>query len=69
MSLLRGLTIDRQNQVWCADITYIPMAKGFVYLAAVMVQSAGSGVAGVDHHGDGFLPRGVAGGDGTVRSS
>jgi putative transposase len=34
--LLRGLTIDRANQVWCADITYIPMAKGFVYLVAVM---------------------------------
>jgi putative transposase len=34
--LLRGLVIDRPNQVWCADITYIPMAKGFVYLMAVM---------------------------------
>src|SRR5271163_792480 len=34
--LLRGLTIDRPNQVWCADITYVPMAKGFVYLVAVM---------------------------------
>src|SRR6202162_4897156 len=34
--LLRGLTIDRPSQVWCADITYIPMAKGFVYLVAVM---------------------------------
>lgn len=34
--LLRGLTIERSNQVWCADITYIPMAKGFVYLVAVM---------------------------------
>jgi putative transposase len=33
---LRGLVIDRPNQVWCADITYIPMAKGFVYLVAVM---------------------------------
>ena len=33
--LLRGLVIDRPNQVWCADITYIPMAKGFVYLVAV----------------------------------
>jgi putative transposase len=34
--LLRGLVVDRANQVWCADITYIPMAKGFVYLVAVM---------------------------------
>ena len=34
--LLRGLTIDRPNQVWCADITYVPMAKGFVYLVAIM---------------------------------
>jgi putative transposase len=32
--LLRGLTIDRANQVWCADITYIPMAKGFVRFMA-----------------------------------
>jgi putative transposase len=34
--LLRGLQIDRTNQVWAMDITYIPMAKGFVYLAAVL---------------------------------
>jgi putative transposase len=34
--LLRGLSIDRPNQVWAIDITYIPMARGFVYLAAVM---------------------------------
>jgi putative transposase len=34
--LLRGMAIERPNQVWCADITYIPMAKGFVYLVAVM---------------------------------
>jgi putative transposase len=34
--LLRGLVIDRPNQVWCADITYVPMARGFVYLVAVM---------------------------------
>jgi putative transposase len=34
--LLRGLVIDGSNQVWCADITYIPLAKGFVYLVAVM---------------------------------
>ena len=34
--LLRGLKIDRPNQVWAMDITYIPMARGFVYLAAVV---------------------------------
>jgi putative transposase len=34
--LLRGLTIDRPNQVWAMDITYVPMARGFVYLAAVI---------------------------------
>ncbi len=35
-SLLRGMAITRPNQVWAMDITYIPMAKGFVYLAAVI---------------------------------
>ena len=34
--LLRGLQIDRPDQVWCTDITYIRLAKGFVYLTAVM---------------------------------
>jgi putative transposase len=34
--LLGGLRIERANQVWCADITYIPMAKGFLYLVVVM---------------------------------
>ena len=34
--LLRGLTIDSPDQVWCSDITYIPMAAGFLYLVAVM---------------------------------
>ena len=34
--LLRGLAIERSNQVWAMDITYIPMARGFVYLAAVV---------------------------------
>jgi putative transposase len=34
--LLRGLAIERPNQVWAMDITYIPMAHGFVYLAAVV---------------------------------
>ena len=34
--LLRGLVIDRANQVWCTDITYIPMRRGFLYLVAIM---------------------------------
>ncbi|AGY58017.1 transposase [Gloeobacter kilaueensis JS1] len=34
--LLRGVAVVRSNQVWCADITYIPMPKGFLYLIAVM---------------------------------
>jgi putative transposase len=34
--LLRGLAIERPNQVWATDITYIPMARGFVYLAGVV---------------------------------
>lgn len=34
--LLRDLVIDRPNQVWATDITYVPMARGFVYLVAIM---------------------------------
>ncbi len=34
--LLREVVVDRPNQVWCADITYIPMRRGFLYLVAVM---------------------------------
>ncbi len=34
--LLKGLEVNRVNQVWSADITYIPMAKGFLYLVAIM---------------------------------
>lgn len=34
--LLGGLRVDRPNQVWCADITYLPMRRGFLYLVAVM---------------------------------
>ena len=34
--LLRGLVIDRANQVWSSDITYVPMERGFMYLVAVM---------------------------------
>ena len=34
--LLRGLAIERSNHVWCADITYIPVQRGFLYLVAIM---------------------------------
>ena len=34
--LLRGLKIDAPDQVWCADITYVPLAQGYLYLVAVM---------------------------------
>ena len=34
--LLRDLTIERPNHVWCADITYLPIGEGFLYLVAVM---------------------------------
>ena len=34
--LLRGMAVTRPNQVWAMDITYIPMARGFVYLAVVL---------------------------------
>ena len=34
--LLRGKTIDQPNQVWAADITYIPMQQGFLYLVAII---------------------------------
>jgi len=34
--LLKGLNIDRPNRVWATDISYIPMARGFVYVVAIM---------------------------------
>ena len=34
--LLGGIAIERVNQVWCSDITYIPMARGFLYLVVIM---------------------------------
>ena len=34
--LLRGRTIERAGEVWCADVTYVPMARGFLYLVAIM---------------------------------
>lgn len=34
--LLRTIAIEQPNQVWCADITYVPMPLGFLYLVAIM---------------------------------
>jgi putative transposase len=34
--LLRGMSVEKANQVWCADISYIPMRRGFLYLVAIM---------------------------------
>lgn len=45
--LLRGVTIEQVNQVWSTDITYIPMAKGFMYLVAVMDGAATVGFLGL----------------------
>ena len=50
--LLRGLEAERPNQVWAMDITYIPMAKGFVYLAAVLDLS--TKCARLKHEGSAF---------------
>ena len=34
--LLRDLVIDRPNQVWCTDVTYLPMPRGFLFLVAIL---------------------------------
>lgn len=51
--LLRDFVITRPNQVWCADITYIPMHKGFLYLVAVMrtAQQKSVVLETFQHHG------------------
>ena len=36
LHLLRGVAIERPNRVWCADITYIPLGRGLLYLVAIM---------------------------------
>jgi len=56
--LLCGMVVERPKHVWAMDITSIPMARGFVYLAAGVdrFSPAGSGRAVVDHVGGGILP-------------
>ena len=59
-SLLRGVEITRKpNQVWAMDITYIPMERGFVYLAVVLdwFQPSRAVVERIDHDGGGILRR------------
>ena len=57
--LLRKLVIERPNHVWCADVTYIPMRRGFLYLCRRhgLGDAQGPGVAFVEHHGSRLLRR------------
>jgi putative transposase len=60
--LLRKLQIDRPNQVWATDITYIPMARlRLSHRRGRLVQPQGFILAGVDHDGGGVLYRGAGG--------
>ena len=58
--LLCGMKITRPNQVWAADITYIPMARGFLYLMAIirLVQPVRALLEAVKHAGRRLLRRG-----------
>ena len=67
--LLRGVTIERPNHVWAMDISYIPMRRGFVYLAGGRRRGepARAGASRVDRHGGGVLHRGARRGAGETR--
>ena len=67
--LLRGVSIIEPNHVWASDITYIPMAGGFLYLGSDhrLGQPRGAGLAAVEHDGQRVLRRGAGGGSTTVR--
>jgi putative transposase len=78
--LLRGLSIIEPNHVWAADITYIPMARGFLYLVAIISrrlrsnrpglgQPRGSGLAAVEHDRQRILRRGAGGGVASTREA
>jgi putative transposase len=57
-SLLRGMVINRANQVWALDTTYIPMARGFVYLTAVVDWASRKVLASKKGYHTGILPCG-----------
>ena len=63
--LLRGMTIDAVNQVWTADITYIPMARGFLYLVLPrkdgLVQPVCSVLEAIEYPGSRLLCRSPGG--------
>ena len=61
--VLRDLPSDRPDQVWRADITYLPVRRGFLYLVAARCCP----LAGVEHPGRGVLPRSLGGAHGAVR--
>ena len=80
--LLRGLRVERPNQVWCVDITYLPMRRGFLYLVAIpcpagfctakaersgLAHPNGSGVADLEHAGRRLLRRRAERGNLSVR--
>ena len=69
--LLRGMEIVRPNQVWAMDITYIPMARGFVYLAVVLdwFELLRAVVGRIDHHGGIVLRRDAGGCFGSSRQA
>ena len=61
LSAARDCVWRRPNQVWAADITYLPMRRGFLYLVAIMdlAHPQGSGLAHLEHAGSRLLRRGV----------
>src|SRR3981189_365376 len=64
--LLGGIAIERINQVWCSDVTYIPMAQGFLYLVVIMgwvsrAVLAWRVMASIEHTRRRFLRRGARG--------
>ena len=69
--LLRGVTITEPNHVWAADITYIPMANGFLYLVAIIdwASRADAGLATVEHDRQLVLRRGPGGGTTKIRQT